>query len=36
MYFMTNHRKFGWTNLNYFTVLGVQVQCNYVLDRVCQ
>ena len=36
MYFMRNHRKLGSTNLNYVTVLVVQVQCKYVLDRVYQ
>ena len=36
MYFMSNHRKLGWTNLNYFTVSVVHVQCKYVLDCVCQ
>jgi hypothetical protein len=36
MFFMSNHRKLGWTNLNYFTVSVVHVQCKYVLDCVCQ
>jgi hypothetical protein len=36
MYFMSNHRKLEWTNLNYFTVSVVHVQCKYVLDWVCQ
>jgi len=35
MYLMSNHWKLGSTNLNYFTVLVVQIQYKYVLDRVC-